>query len=115
VTELYQGCRALVMPGYEDFGITPVEAQAAGKPVVALAEGGALETVEDGVSGALFAGREIPNVIDAIRRCDELEAEPEALAAHAARFSPSAFRRSLTATILGARVARTARADLLAA
>jgi glycosyltransferase involved in cell wall biosynthesis len=100
VTALYQGCRALIMPGYEDFGITPVEAQAAGKPVIALAEGGALETVEDGVSGALFKEREVPSVIDAIRRCDDMEAEPRVLRALAARFSPGEFRRSLTAAIV---------------
>jgi glycosyltransferase involved in cell wall biosynthesis len=115
VTELYQGCRALVMPGYEDFGITPVEAQAAGKPVVALAQGGALETVEDGVSGAFFHERDPNSVVAAIRRCDDLKAEPEVLSARAARFSPSEFRRALAATIVRRREARTAGRELIAA
>ena len=54
VTELMQSCRAFCLPGVEDFGMTPVEANAAGKPVVAFAAGGALETLEEGVSGAFF-------------------------------------------------------------
>ncbi|HCF62429.1 MAG TPA: glycosyltransferase family 4 protein, partial [Myxococcales bacterium] len=45
VAGLYAGCRALVFPGEEDAGITPLEAQASGRPVIALARGGALETV----------------------------------------------------------------------
>jgi len=51
---LLQNCRALVFPGLEDFGITPLEAQAAGRPVVAFAGGGALETVINGKTGVLF-------------------------------------------------------------
>ena len=49
-----EGCRAFCLPGTEDFGITPVEANAAGKPVVAFAAGGALETVEEGRTGRLL-------------------------------------------------------------
>jgi glycosyltransferase involved in cell wall biosynthesis len=106
VNELYQGCRALVVPGHEDFGMTPVEAHAAGKPVVALAEGGALETIKDGVSGTFFRERTPESVMAAIRRCDELEACPEDLAAEAEPFSPRAFKRSLTAAILAGAAAR---------
>ena len=54
VTELMESCSALCLPGVEDFGITPVEAHAAGKPVVAFGAGGALETVEEGFDGAFF-------------------------------------------------------------
>lgn len=53
IRELYRGALAAVLPGEEDFGIVPVEAQACGRPVVALARGGALETVRDGVTGVL--------------------------------------------------------------
>ena len=53
IRDLYQRCRAVLMPGVEDFGMVPVEAQACGRPVVALAEGGALESVVDGVTGIL--------------------------------------------------------------
>jgi glycosyltransferase involved in cell wall biosynthesis len=53
VRALYQAASAVVLPGEEDFGLVPVEAQACGRPVVALARGGALETVRDGVTGVL--------------------------------------------------------------
>ena len=53
VRDLYRGATAVLLPGEEDFGIVPVEAQACGRPVVALARGGALETVVDGVTGLL--------------------------------------------------------------
>jgi glycosyltransferase involved in cell wall biosynthesis len=109
VNELYQGCRALVVPGHEDFGMTPVEAHAAGKPVVALGEGGALETVKDGISGTFFQERDAESVIAAIRRCDELDAHPDELAAEATRFCPAAFKRSLTSTIAAGTDARHGR------
>lgn len=55
IRDLYRGAAAIVLPGEEDFGIVPVEAQACGRPVIALARGGALETVRDGVTGVLVA------------------------------------------------------------
>lgn len=77
---LYQRCRALVMPGVEDFGIVPVEAQACGAPVVALAAGGVLDTVVRGVTGVLY---------------DEDPADPAAgLAAALAAFRPSDYDSS---------------------
>jgi glycosyltransferase involved in cell wall biosynthesis len=51
---LYRGCRAVLMPGVEDFGIVPVEAMACGRPAVVFGEGGGAETVEDGVTGLVF-------------------------------------------------------------
>jgi glycosyltransferase involved in cell wall biosynthesis len=95
VTKLMEGCRAFCLPGHEDFGITPVEANAAGKPVVALAAGGALETLEDGVSGALFARQEPSDVLDAIERCDRIETPPGTIAAMARRFSSQTFSTRL--------------------
>ncbi len=91
VTELMEGCRAFVLPGKEDFGITPVEANAAGKPAVALAAGGALETIEEGVSGAFFKSHDPDHVLQAIRRADRIDTQPEVLARMARRFSYSAF------------------------
>jgi len=56
---LFQRCKALILPGMEDFGLTPLEANASGRPVVAFAAGGALETVRDGETGVLFRKQDI--------------------------------------------------------
>jgi glycosyltransferase involved in cell wall biosynthesis len=95
VTELMQGCRALCLPGVEDFGITPVEAMAAGKPVIAFGAGGALETVEPGVTGVFFARHGVEEFLEAVRECDALGTEPEAIAARAQRFSVEVFRTGM--------------------
>lgn len=92
LVELLEGCRALCVAATEDFGITPVEAAAAGKPAVAYAEGGALETVRDGVTGALFSELTVDSLLAALSRVDALAAEPAVLRAHAQQFSPEAFR-----------------------
>jgi glycosyltransferase involved in cell wall biosynthesis len=99
VTQLFESCRAYCLPGPEDFGIAPIEAQAAGKPVIAFATGGALETVTRGVSGVFFDRQDVTSVIDAISRCDRLDTSPGQIAALAARFSVESFRRSLMETI----------------
>ena len=91
IVAMMQDCRALCVPGKEDFGITPVEANAAGKPVVALAAGGALETLEEGLTGAFFSRQDPPEVLAAIRRADAIEASPERISAEARRFSSHAF------------------------
>jgi glycosyltransferase involved in cell wall biosynthesis len=95
IVSLMEGCRALCLPGKEDFGITPVEANAAGKPVVAFAAGGALETLEEGFTGAFFSRHASDDVLDAIRRADAIEASPAQISAAARRFSQHAFERNL--------------------
>ena len=99
VAQLMQGCRALACAAVEDFGLALVEAQAAGKPVVAYGAGGALETVVDGTSGTFFTRRDPAAVLDAIERCDRLDADPAALAAGAQRFSREVFRDRLAALL----------------
>jgi glycosyltransferase involved in cell wall biosynthesis len=79
----------------EDFGIVSVEANAAGKPVVAFAAGGALETIEEGVTGTFFSRHDPDDVLAAIKRCDRIETPPETVAAAARRFSRTAFERGL--------------------
>ncbi len=59
----------MLLPGEEDFGIVPVEAQACGRPVVALGRGGALETVKDGETGVLFAEPTVESLAAALERC----------------------------------------------
>ncbi|TMF05260.1 MAG: glycosyltransferase family 4 protein, partial [Chloroflexi bacterium] len=67
---LYAGCRALVFPGEEDFGIAPLEANASGRPVIAYAGGGVLDTVIDGRTGVLFERQEVECLIAAVRRAE---------------------------------------------
>lgn len=95
ITRLMEGCRAFCLPGREDFGITPIEANAAGKPVVAFGGGGALETIEDGKTGVFFREHTVDAVLDALRRCDEVGTSPEVIATSAQRFSSDRFRSSL--------------------
>ena len=101
---LYARCRALLFPGEEDFGITPVECLASGRPVVALGRGGALETVsgpggtpQDPTGGCFFHQQEVDSLVRAMQ---ELESrldgfDPQALAAHAAGFDTSRFLRRI--------------------
>lgn len=99
VTELMEGCRALCLPGKEDFGITPVEANAAGKPVIAFGAGGALESVLDGVTGCFFESHDVADVLAAIERCDRIATAPQEIAASAQRFSTARFRERLVALL----------------
>ena len=95
ITALFEGCRAVCLPGVEDFGIVPVEANAAGKPVVAFAGGGALETIEEGVGGVFFRQQSPRALLGALDRCDEIDSSPERIAQNAQRFSRDTFRRRL--------------------
>jgi glycosyltransferase involved in cell wall biosynthesis len=97
--DLYRGCRAFVFPGEEDFGIAPVEAQAAGKPVVAYAAGGALDTVVDGVSGVFFEERTPESLAAAVRRLEGLSMDGAAIRANARRFDREVFRAQLSAFV----------------
>jgi glycosyltransferase involved in cell wall biosynthesis len=103
ITRLMETCRAFCLPGQEDFGITPVEANAAGKPVVAFGGGGALETLTDGETGVFFREHTVEDVLRAIRRCDELDTPAVAIAASAQRFSRETFRAALPRAIHAAR------------
>jgi glycosyltransferase involved in cell wall biosynthesis len=109
VTRLFETCRAFCLAGTEDFGITPVEAHAAGKPVIAFAGGGALETVEDGVTGVFFDRHDHASILDAIRRADRIETTPEEIAAAAQRFSRRAFELRLQTVLEDALVAHGGR------
>jgi len=100
--ELYAGCRALVIPGEEDFGMTAVEALASGKPVIALARGGAVESVPDGEPGpVLYQDCSDEALAAALSRFEGLEplVRPTRLQAHAAGFSEAVFQRRMTALI----------------
>ena len=93
--ELMAHCRAFIFPGLEDFGITPVEAEAAGRPVIAFAGGGALDTVVDGVTGLFFHEPTPHSLADAVRRFDDAHFDPAAIREFALRFDTQVFKRKL--------------------
>jgi glycosyltransferase involved in cell wall biosynthesis len=107
VTELLEGCRALCLPATEDFGIAPVEANAAGKPVIAFAAGGALETQQEGVTAVFFRERSPDSLLEAIRALDRLQTSPAVIAAAARRFSPAVFRQRFQEVVERALAAAT--------
>ena len=95
LTDLYSRARALIVPNVEEFGIAAVEAQAAGRPVVAAAEGGALETVLDGETGVLVPPGDLRALERALRDTDFDRFDSKHLARHARAFSPEAFAEGL--------------------
>jgi glycosyltransferase involved in cell wall biosynthesis len=99
LVELYASARAVLMPGMEEFGITAVEAQAAGRPVIAAAAGGALETVLDGRTGSLATLDDVDSFVRAIECIDQLDFDPVDAVCNAERFSVTAFERRLSAQV----------------
>ena len=99
----YAACRALLFPGEEDFGIVPVEAQMAGRPVIAYRKGGATETVVDGATGLFFDRPDADALAEAVQAFERREGEfrPEAARANALRFSTEAFLRAFAAFLRG--------------
>jgi len=99
IADLYARCRAFLFPGWEDFGITPVEAQAAGRPVIAYGKGGATETVVDGSTGILFEEQTVEALVEAMRKLERLEFDPAVCRRNAERFDarefPARLRRSI--------------------
>jgi glycosyltransferase involved in cell wall biosynthesis len=91
--------RAAILPGEEDFGLVPLEAAAAGRPTIAYAAGGALETIADGETGAFFREPEPRALADAIRAFDPTRYEPARLRAHAEQFAPERFVARLRAIV----------------
>ncbi|MDH7486493.1 MAG: glycosyltransferase [Anaerolineae bacterium] len=96
---LYRRCRAFIFPGLEDFGIAPVEAQATGRPVIAYAAGGALDTVQEGVTGTFFYEQTPEALAAAVRAFDPAAYDPAACRASAERFSVEVFKHKLLAFI----------------
>ena len=99
IRDLYRTSAAVLLPGVEDFGIVPVEAQACGTPVVAFGHGGACETVVDGVTGALVADRSAEAFAEAIDRVRREPCDREIIRRHAERFSKAAFKTRFAAEV----------------
>jgi glycosyltransferase involved in cell wall biosynthesis len=93
--DLMARCLTFMWPGEEDFGISPIQAMAAGRPVIAYAAGGALETVIPGYTGALFYEQNVNAIIEAVESYDTGSADPAALNAFARKFDTAAFKRKM--------------------
>lgn len=93
--DLLARCRAFIFPGEEDFGIAPLEANASGRPVIAFAGGGALETIVEGVTGEFFREPTAPSLAHAVCAFDEKKFEPRVIRAHAEKFGAQVFKEKL--------------------
>jgi glycosyltransferase involved in cell wall biosynthesis len=99
VVAAMQQCRALILPGAEDFGLTAVEVQAAGRPVIAAAGGGALETVRHGETGLLVPVGDVNAMAEAMREADQICWDREAIMAHAEQFDTRHFEERMRAIV----------------
>jgi glycosyltransferase involved in cell wall biosynthesis len=104
--ELMRGAEALLFPQEEDFGMTPLEMNACGRPTIAYGVGGALETVIDGETGILVASQDVRSFAEGIARCESLKFEPERLREHALSFSQDSFIGKLRNVVLRAWIER---------
>lgn len=90
--DLLARCRAFIFPGEEDFGITPLEANACGKPVIAFAGGGALETIVEGVTGEFFREPSAASLADVVSGFDDRQFDRAVIRRHAEKFSTQVFK-----------------------
>jgi glycosyltransferase involved in cell wall biosynthesis len=101
--DLFARCRAFIFPGLEDFGIAPVQAQAAGRPVIAFKGGGALDTVIPGKTGAFFDQPTVESLMETLQGFDERAYDPAAIRAHAMQFDSAVFENAITTYVERAR------------
>lgn len=95
LADYYENCKALIFPGEEDFGIVPLEAMASGKPVIAFAKGGALETVIENQTGIFFNDQNKESLVDAVKRFDIKKLHPNHIQLHALEFDRNIFKEKL--------------------
>jgi glycosyltransferase involved in cell wall biosynthesis len=101
---LMREARALLFPQHEDFGMTVLEMNACGRPVIGFGKGGALETIVDGKTGVIFSEQTADSLADAILRFEQLSFDPVAIRRHAEGFSQARFTASLRQIVNAARV-----------
>ncbi len=111
VARLYSRCKAVILPGEEDFGIVPLEANASGRPVIAYRAGGALDSVRHRETGLFFDEQTPEAVLHAVQACDRIRWDKGALRHHAEQFGESVFRERILAVIRSA-IAEVRSADL---
>lgn len=99
IVERLARARSLILPGIEDFGITPLEAMALGTPVVALGAGGVLDSVVDGETGIFFERQDVESLRRAIDVVESREWDRAALRTHAAQFSRARFTEQFNAAL----------------
>lgn len=92
---LFSNAKAFIHPQEEDFGITPVESMAAGRPVIAYRRGGAIETVIDGETGVFFDEQSAEEIADTTLNFDQTKFDPEKIKKHAEDFSLKVFRKNI--------------------
>ncbi|PZE20821.1 glycosyltransferase [Paenibacillus xerothermodurans] len=102
ITEYYAKCKAFILAGEEDFGITPLEAQANGKPVIAFGKGGALETVVEGKTGVFFHEHSIASLAEAVEHFHTLYFDPQFIRRHADQFNERRFKQQISNFIIAA-------------
>ena len=95
VLHYYAHCRAFLFPGEEDFGITPLEAQASGRPVIAYGAGGALASVVEGVTGTFFQAQTVESLMAALASFDAQAYDPQVIRDHALEFDQPRFHRRI--------------------
>ncbi len=99
VRDLYARCRAFIFPGEEDFGLTPLEAQASGRPVIAYAAGGALDTIVPDVTGLFFKEQTVDSLARALTAFHSEDFDPTRIQAHARTFDIGVFRGKFEALV----------------
>ena len=104
IVEYIVRSRAFLFPSIEPFGIAPVEALAAGTPVIGLAKGGALDIVKDGENGVLFEEQTVESLARAIERFETLSFDVEVVQRSAEKFSEESFREEISKVIARGKV-----------
>ncbi len=92
VSDYASRCRALIFPGEEDFGMTPLEINAAGRPVIAYHGGGAMETIQDGLNGIFFDKPTAGSLRGALHRFEQMSWDPQAIRRHAESYDVTVFQ-----------------------
>lgn len=114
IRRLLSGCKALILPSEEDFGLTPLEAMAAGRPVIAYGRGGVLDTVVPGRTGVFFERQTTESLAEALTRFDPCDYDAQDIRGHAEQFDSGLFRARIRAFVdeqLDAHLERRARRE----